>query len=393
MLLAFLPYGLMLLMLRRSAGPPDRVIIGFAVGLYAALLIVPPPGSQDAFSYLFYGRMLAHGGVNPHAFSPAAMSGDPWFPFVQWQDTASVYGPVWTYTNALVAGAAGARLWPALVAIKALSAGGAIAGSVFAGRLVAPERRRWLLIALLANPLVLFSVAVDGHVDGALLGLLAGALLARHRGRTATATLLLTAATLVKLTFGLFLALHVAELILAGKRRRAALEGLGAAVLVAAAYAPVWGGGKALSALTDVGSRFSATFPRELERVTSEGVARGVSVAIFLVILAIAVELLRRRRPTEAWTLAFAGYLLATPWFLPWHAIPLLVVAIVAWRSPVATPLATGLAAGALVLSASVLFAVPLVRFGIPVVVAFAAARLARARVTQEPVSVPASTR
>ena len=91
-LIAFIPYGLALIALRRTT-VSRRVITGFGVGYMMLLLALPALGSRDLFSYIFYGHMLAHAHLNPLTTAPNHLVGDRWLSFVSWRHTPSVYGP------------------------------------------------------------------------------------------------------------------------------------------------------------------------------------------------------------------------------------------------------------------------------------------------------------
>ena len=386
-LLAFVPYLLALWLVRSSERPvPAWLVYGPGIVAAGLLLLAPPTGSGDVFEYAFYGKMLAHGHLNPLTTAPIRMRGDAWFRYVGWKRQPSVYGPVWVYVSTLAALIAGSSIAHAVVLLKIISAGGAIAGCWFASRLAGyePGARQSTLVACLWNPMLLFAIAGDGHVEGVLLGLVVGGLYARRKERNGVASALLLVASMIKIYCGLFLLLHLVATWRSRTRpspeRRVAHVGLVAAAS-AGAYMPLWSGRATFSGLVDIGSRFSATLTWLLRDsvgdllqpiVGSPHAARisTISVRIFVatVIVAIVVASTKRagRMPdARLWGLAFAGYLLVAPWFLPWHLLPLLGLAAISWRSPSDSALAWA----SLTFSVGALFTPAPIRYGLPIAV------------------------
>ena len=386
-LLAFVPYVAALLIVRASERRiPAWLLYGPGIVAAGLLLIAPPTGSGDIFEYAFYGKMLAHGHLNPLTTAPIRMRGDPWFRFVGWKRQPSVYGPVWVYVAGGAAALAGSRIAVAIGVLKLVSVAGLLAGGFYASRLMddEPGARRRSLVAFLWNPLVLFAIAGDGHVEGVLLGLVVGALYARRRERNGVASVLLFLASMIKVYCGLFLVLHLVAAMRARTRpsreRQVAHVGLIAAAS-AGAYLPLWSGRATFSGLIDIGSRFSATLMWLLRDSVGDllqpiiGSSRAahistISVRVFVAatIIAIVIASIRRAGRTpdaRLWGLAFAGYLLVAPWFLSWHLLPLIGLAVISWRSPSDSALAWA----ALTFSATALFSAAPIRYGIPAAV------------------------
>jgi len=380
---AFIPY-LVALVLARRAKVPAWLVYGPGLVSAGILLVTPPHGSGDIFVYAFYGKMLVHH-VNPLAAEPIRMSGDRWYQFIAWRRQPSVYGPVWVYVCALAATIAGSKLALAVLVLKLVSAVGAVTGSVLAARLAGDDdmRRRATMVACLWNPLILFSIAGDGHVEGVLFGLVVGALYARRVRRTGVASLLLLAASLIKVYCGLFLLLHLVATVRErrpSQERRVAHVGFLAAAS-AGAYLPLWAGRATFSGIADIGSRFSATLAwlmrdsigdvlQPLIGSARAGRMSSIAVHAFIVVmLAVIVIVAVRHAGTtpdaRLWGTAFAGYLLVAPWFLSWHMIPLLGLAFLAWEAPSDSALAWA----ALAFSFCALSSAAPIRYGIPVVV------------------------
>ncbi|HEY4398233.1 MAG TPA: glycosyltransferase 87 family protein, partial [Acidimicrobiia bacterium] len=210
------------------------------VVLSAALLVVgissPPRDSPDIWSYAAYGRMVSAYGASPYRHVPVEFSHDRAIRRVKpmWQNTSSVYGPLWNGVSAGVVSVThtsseSTRMW--FQALAALS--------VFLAVLLIGRRTRSPVAAALIglNPLVIYDVVNGGHND-ALVGLaiLVGVLLAT-RERFALAALAIALGALVKLVALLGLvALIVWVLRKRGVRPAAIMTGVAAGV-VAVGYA------------------------------------------------------------------------------------------------------------------------------------------------------------
>ncbi|WP_018259490.1 DUF2029 domain-containing protein [Methylobacterium sp. WSM2598] len=175
------------------------LVIGVALLLRLALLPAPPFLSSDIYRYVWDGQVQA-AGINPYLYVPAdpalAQLRDPAiFPLINRADYArTIYLPA-----AQLAFAAVGRLSASVTGMKAamlLCDGVAILCvlRLLGGAGLPPAR----VLIYAWNPLVLWSFALDGHVDALAVGLLALALLARARHREGLAGALLAAASLVK---------------------------------------------------------------------------------------------------------------------------------------------------------------------------------------------------
>ena len=143
----------------------------------------------------------------------------------------TIYPPAAQILFALVA-----RLSSTVLAMKVAMVALELAGLYCMSRLLVMAglpRDRILIQAW--NPLVIWSFACDGHVDGAAIGLIGLALLVRSRQRSGWAGAVLAAAALVK-----FLPLALAPAFARGKPVwRPALAGLAVVVAAYACYASV----------------------------------------------------------------------------------------------------------------------------------------------------------
>jgi Glycosyltransferase family 87 len=124
--------GLVLLVRRRAGGGERTFAISkrWAIVLVAALQLIVFAGpvllSTDVFSYIAYARMGVEHGLNPYTHGPAAIAGDPVFPYVgqDWIHVATAYGPLYTLLSYPLAplGVVGA-LWAMKVEALLASAG------------------------------------------------------------------------------------------------------------------------------------------------------------------------------------------------------------------------------------------------------------------------------
>src|SRR5439155_25593426 len=198
-LIACIPYAASLALMRRI-GLSRRAVLLTGTAMGAVLFVPPTTGSHDIYSYLAYAKLLAHRHLDPLVTQPVALGHDPWLRFVLWRHTPSVYGPLWTYATAALAALTGFRLGLTLYLVKAISLAGVGVAAALAPRMISRDDRErdFVRAAIVWNPLILFAVAGEGHVDGALLGLLIAALFFRSRERNALVSALLVAASLVK---------------------------------------------------------------------------------------------------------------------------------------------------------------------------------------------------
>jgi hypothetical protein len=335
---AFLPYAAAVWAARR--GVRLRWALGGTVLLHAVVLPAALSQSQDLYAYLFYGKMWAVHGANPYIDLPLRFAADPWFPWVRWPDQPTVYGPLWTIVTAGPAwvGQASLPLAFSLAKVETAALGAAtVTGLVRAarGRGMNPA---FSLLLVAWNPLVIVSLPLGGHPDVALTAAWMWAMVADRRGHSVRATLLLTAAALVKAYAGVVLLVYLVAL----ARRSPVVAGRAVAAsagLAVVAWAPFWAGPDTLSGLARVGARASSSLGGTVELALAaalpEAVAGWIVRAAGLAVLAAVVVRVASRDgfPADPWpgaAAAFAAYLAVTPWFLPWHLAGLLALAGVA---------------------------------------------------------------
>ena len=229
------------------------------VALSAVLLVVGvarwPRDSTDVWSYAAYGRMVSHYGASPYRHVPVEYSNDRAIRRVKptWQNTSSVYGPLWNGISAGVVSVTQTHQLSTRIWFQTLAA-----LSVFlAVLLIARRTRSPAAVALIGlNPLVIFDVVNGGHNDALVgLALLVGVLLA-SRERFKLAALAIALGALVKLVALLGLVALIVWIVRKrGVRPAAIATGVGGGV-IAAGYA-LSGGLDALHAAPRRGSQMS----------------------------------------------------------------------------------------------------------------------------------------
>ena len=350
-LFLFVPYALALLAWRRGRRVPLWALLGGAAFLHILVLFAPLPQSQDFYQYLFYGRMQAVHGANPFTVNPSTFWADPWFPWIRWNTQPSVYGPAWILLAFGVVKAAGSSLAHAFVGFKLaiLALDVTVVGTILALAKDRPDpngAKGWGVLVYAWNPLVLITVPLAGSTDVAVAAGLLGAVLARRRGRSGVATLLLALASLVKVYAVVGLLLHLVLVLRERGVKRAAVHAGGAVALAGAAFAPYWAGASTFQGLLNIARMRNQSLVGSLERIvlrpllTAFGYGtptRGSQLMgkwiVSLLLVAMLVWAIRKVRDEDSlwWAVlsVLAVYLLLSPWFLYWYVLgPLALVAV-----------------------------------------------------------------
>ncbi|MBG6099755.1 alpha-1,6-mannosyltransferase [Micromonospora vinacea] len=179
-------------------GAPSTRWAYVTAGLWALpLLLAPPLGSRDVYSYACQGWTYAHG-VDPYTVGVAA-AGCPWLDTVApiWRDTPAPYGPAFMLLAALAVGLGGG-LTGTIVALRVIAVAGLLLAALCLPGLaraagVPTRQAAWLA---LAGPLVGVHLVAGAHNDAVMLGLLLCGLLVVVRRPGRPAALLLAGALL-----------------------------------------------------------------------------------------------------------------------------------------------------------------------------------------------------
>jgi alpha-1,6-mannosyltransferase len=214
-------------------------VLAVAALLRLAVLLAPPYLSDDINRYVWDGRVEA-AGINPYRYVPAdphlaALRDQTIFPNINRSDYApTIYPPVAEYVFFV-----GTRLGQSLTAMKATMVAFELLGVLLLLWLLRDLRLpRERILIYVWHPLPLWEFAGSGHVDAAVVTLVALALWARRREAAWLTGCALAAAALVKFFPAvLFPALY---------RRWDWKMPLAAAATVIIAYLPFAGAGSAL---------------------------------------------------------------------------------------------------------------------------------------------------
>ena len=313
-----------------------RALLITAAVAVAALTVLLPAGSTDAFDYASYGRIMALG-LSPYVHAPYELQkmhnifaeSVP----ITWSHSPSVYGPLATIENFLAAklgGVSAARI------VFWLKLWDSIAFGIVAfvmDRLLRRDPARRLRAHLLwtINPLLLWDLVAAGHVEvlAAGLGMLGIVALGGYSAASRPSTLrvlaagaFIGAAAEIKINYALF------GLALAWVLRRSPLALARAAVAGLGVFLPgyLWFGSPAVRALTDRRNIASADNFYRFFILDGTWRSRHLAVVAAVLVVAVAILVLRRlpegapTRPAVRPAIALsAAWLFIWPYQLPWY--------------------------------------------------------------------------
>lgn len=307
------------------------LVLVVAALLRVALVPTPPVLSDDAYRYLWDGRVLA-AGLDPYAEAPISperaelRDGVVW-PYINRKSQPTIYPPLaqGVFGAANLVGLRTPTAWKALTATADLAA-----CALLALALRRSGRDPRLVVAYAWNPLPVLAFAHSGHVDALVVLACAGAVVAWQAGRGRTVGLLIGAAAAVKL-FPLVLAaafLRDRD----GRLRPWQVGGVAVAVLAVSYLPALVAGADPLGYLTagyfdEEGYSSGARFVL-LRRLGLAGGVGPVPVVALVVAAAVGIAVLRSHQPAAvrgAWLLG-AALALTTPY--PWYAAPLVALAV-----------------------------------------------------------------
>jgi alpha-1,6-mannosyltransferase len=347
--IGFVALALLVLRARWRRALRMRAVLVLTILLLVVAVARWPKNSTDLWSYAAYGRMTAEYGASPYRHTPSDFPNDSAARRVKplWQDTESVYGPLWNGISAAVVSVTETRRLATRIAFQSLAA-----LSVFLSVLLVARRTRDpAAVALIGlNPLVIFAVVNGGHNDALVgLALLAGVLLAM-RERFALAGLAIAVAASVKIVALLGLAALTVWIWRKRGLRPAAITSSVAAGAVSVGYA-LTGGFDGLAPLREARlhiSRTSIWLLADSEgrtnlfglgrfyRFSPDYLSRAATLSTVVVLVLAAVLLagrLRDRTPALAVASALVAYLLAATYVLPWYTAWVVPLLVLEWRS------------------------------------------------------------
>ena len=175
------------------------LVLLVAAAMRLPLIVSPPFLSSDLFRYVWDGRVQA-AGINPYRYIPddpalAALRDAAIYPHINRADYApTIYPPA-----AQVIFAAVGRVWSSITGLKLAMAGfEALTVVCLLGLLKAARLPAERVLIYAWNPLPVWAFAGNGHVDAAVCGFVALALLLRVRRLNGWAGVALGAAVLTK---------------------------------------------------------------------------------------------------------------------------------------------------------------------------------------------------
>ncbi|MBI5310010.1 MAG: DUF2029 domain-containing protein [Actinobacteria bacterium] len=318
-----------------------RAIWSTVIGLHAVFLLAPPLLSQDVFSYIAYARLGVEHDLNPYAYRPFDIPGDPVFPFAGSKDAVDVYGPFFTLlTYPLAWLSVPAAFWTLKAAMAAASLALVKVVDDLAERVGADRPRAIVVLGLC--PATLVHVVAGAHNEALTMLLVFGGIALATAGRQYAGGLVSTLGAGIKAS-----ALVPLPFMLAAARDKVrTFAGMVTAAVAAPLLALIVFGDEALNGLNLLSSNQDRTSRYSLPQVTVDGLGRlfefdhGAAIdivrALFALLLAAAgVWLLWRswkRRDTWIANAGWAtfGVLLATAWLVPWYLLWLLPFAALA---------------------------------------------------------------
>lgn len=324
LVLAYGAYLCGLRLLRR--GSRVAVVAALAAAIQFAPLAAPLLLSTDAWTYWSYGWIASEGG-NPYVEPPSSRQDNPALPHMGavWQDTTSVYGPLFTLASEPVAELAGDDEDVAAWIAKALAAFATLLAALFAGRLARDTAVGLAFVGW--NPVLAVHAAGGGHNDAWLGALMLAALALERTSRPRSAGLVWAVAILVKWAPLPLLGLRLLSPATAQRGRLAVAAAASLATLGAIStwrYGADWLG--VAGPLAENAAReTSYALPARLEQV---GLPGPVAVAVAVLTLTGGLVVLARQALRGRARLAAAAclILLTTPYLAAWYllwAVPL----------------------------------------------------------------------
>ena len=338
--------------LGRFAAQGDRLWLVVIVGTLVfgvTLLLVYPVGAGDIFDYVVHGVLLARYHVSPLVQVGTSFPQEPLVAFSAWRHYPSYYGPLWSWLEAGVDLFAGPRdLLANLLMFKSVALAGVLCSAWLIAQIVArraPDRALQSVVFLAWNPLVLFEATTNGHNDVIMLAFVLAAFLAWERGRWTWAVVAMTLSVLVKAPpLPLLGLLSVAVVAQAPgwqvKLQRAAISAGFVAALMGVAYLTF---PQSLASALNLRGRaelFTNSLPAVAMRSLQLAMPQAAAESLARTGTLLAFALFGTWKAWQTWkeparllrssfeTLAFL-LLLATPWFQPWYALWLVVLAAI----------------------------------------------------------------
>lgn len=332
-----------------QAGRVDlRWIWKGAILLAILCLVAPPFLSDDVFSYVGRGRLMALHGGNPYVdkVSSFAEQDPELIAYMKgWADFPLPYGPLLAWLLAGIAWLAeqltfldfAARMWVAVYLYKAINLVVFLLGGVFVSRIASPRgtsAQGTALLLYLWNPFCLLEFGVNAHNDVFLTTPLLWALLEASRARHLRAGFGLLLSSL-----GKFTSLSLGPFFLALAWRQKALRPfVGAMVAGLLAYAVTWwcfwSGPEGLAWISQQGTIQGTSLQSLLQQLLggSRDLWKTLGLAVFGLWLVLRLGSIRGFAALQVESAILLSILVvvalpvASPWYLFWW-LPLAILA------------------------------------------------------------------
>lgn len=335
----------------------EALIFGFATVFAVSLLLAYPVTSADVYHYIMEGRIFWIHGDNPLVAVPGAYPADPYLPYVDRAHhfSAAPYGPLWILLTGIPTALPDKHPELVLIGFKSLVVAfylGTAAMIWLTLREISPANRAFGLAVFAWNPLVLLSVAANGHNDIVMMFFVAAATYLAVRGHWRWTIPVLVLAGLSKYVSVLLLPIFViyAWRALPEKRREVVIGCVIGAVVGLALLAPFWDGIDTFSAQrSDQRSWFVNSFSevaliglgKVLSLQTAMDIARVGGIIAVLLLLALSLVWMRPRANgflLAGYQLMFLYLVVASSLFYPWYVVwPLTLAAVLVDKTWVLT--------------------------------------------------------
>ncbi len=323
-------------------------LLSVFLALNLILFFVPPLGSRDLFSYVFYGRISSVYHQNPYVATPQKFASDPFFALTSlyWKSTAVVYGPLFTLLSGLLARLAGNGIAMNIYVFKLTAILCNLACVMLIWKILgrfAPRRQALGTMLYAWNPLILVHSAGGAHNDVLMAALALAALSLMMRERRYLGFFFLCLSFLVKYITAVFM-ISYAIYLYRRTSRKAWLKDMGAfasmfTLTFFAAYLPFWAGAKTFSPLLgNLGLRnlylpagwllacvslvLRAVFnlPPDAASFAANVLCSLLLNLLFVVVLYLISKNCRSvKNLPHAWSLVALSFLLTRIYFLPWY--------------------------------------------------------------------------
>ncbi|MDP9380813.1 MAG: hypothetical protein M3Q29_11820 [Chloroflexota bacterium] len=344
---------------RSESARLGRMVVAFTGLLTLPGVINPDLFSNDVYGYIFYGRMYFVHGLNPYVVLPGDAPPDPFISWVDWRNLISPYGPIWTSWSVLLDLVVPGGLGVHVVAYKVAGALMHLVNTLLIGavvRKISPHSTALAMAAYGWNPLPLTEFAGNAHNDALMLLWVLAALVSYYYLRPLLGAALLGLAIATKFTALLFLPFYMLALLRGqGGRRQRVQRILAVCGLIAAVWVVSWlpyvrdGGWRQMFALPPQSEWYLNSLPAVVYNALrdlivslwklapvhagdiADGLVRTLSIALILIVgLRLGRRIQGRSDLVEMWFwLLFAYLFFAGPYFWPWYATSLVVLAAI----------------------------------------------------------------